>query len=335
MFDNFRFSNTRKRGALLLPAIDSTSHLALESGILKAKAFAENSKANSTRLSYESDFAHFQAFCERMGFEALPASPQAVAIYASELAESKAVSTIQRRVAAISHHHQSNGLDSPTLHPAVKTVLKGIRRSKGTAAQQKAAVSVTTLRTMVQNLPTRRLIGARDTALILVGFFGAFRRSELVALNVEDVAFEPDGLVVTIRRSKTDQIAEGRTIGIPFGASSDTCPVRALRAWLMKAEISSGPLFRGINRHGKVCSERLSPTGVARAVKRAAEAIGLDSSEFAGHSLRSGFATSAARAGASERSIMEQTGHKSIVVARRYIRRGSVWQDNAASSITL
>ena len=174
------------------------------------------------------------------------------------------------------------------------------------------------------------LIGARDQALILLGFAGAFRRSELVALDVEDLTFNDGGVVALLRRSKTDQVSEGRKVGIPYGSNPETCPVRVLKSWLEASSIEAGAVFRSVNRHGQVKPGRLSGIDVARIVKKLAERAGLDATKYAGHSLRAGHATSAAIAGASERSIMNQTGHRSVQMVRRYIRDGSLFRDNSA-----
>ena len=179
------------------------------------------------------------------------------------------------------------------------------------------------------------LLGRRDACLLLLGFSSAMRRSELVALDVADVNHTNDGLIVTVTRSKTDQEGEGRQIGIPYGSNPTTCPVRTSRAWLDVSGIEDGPLFRPIDRHGKLGKERLSNRAVAMIVKRTAQAAGLDPKVVAGHSLRSGMATSAARAGATEAEIMNQTVHKSLPVLRRYIRRGSLFNDNAAAKLGL
>jgi integrase len=216
----------------------------------------------------------------------------------------------------------------------VSEVLKGIRRTKGTAPACKAPLLVGQLKAAL-GVGRGDLLGMRDRALLLIGFAGAFRRSELVGLDVADLAFTDDGLVITLRRSKTDQEGEGRKVGIPHGSKPTTCPVRVLRAWLEAAGIVTGPLFRSVNRHGKVGAVRLSDRAVALAVKRAAESAGLDASTFSGHSLRAGLATSAAAAGASERSIMDQTGHRSVQMVRRYIRDGSLFRDNAAAHVGL
>ena len=179
------------------------------------------------------------------------------------------------------------------------------------------------------------LIGARDRTLMLLGFAGAFRRSELVGLDIADCAFGKDGLTVTLRRSKTHQDGPGRKIGIPYGSNPDTCPVRTIPAWIELASIAAGPLFRSVSRHGQVQAGRLGGIDVARVVKKLAVRAGLDPAKYAGHSLRAGHATSAAIAGASERSIMNQTGHRSVQIVRRYIRDGSLFRENSAGKLAL
>jgi integrase len=242
------------------------------------------------------------------------------------------VGSLQRALNAIAEAHKAVGLDSPTQSGIVKNTMKGIRRTKGTAPAQKTATLIADIRLMVDTTDAG-LIGIRDRALILLGFAGAFRRSELVALGVEDCVFSRDGLTVTLRRSKTDQAGEGRKIGIPYGANPETCPVRNLQTWLENAALTNGYLFRSINRHGQVQQRGLSGVDVARVVKKLAQRAGLDPDKYAGHSLRAGHATSAAIAGASERSIMNQTGHRQMV--RRYIRDGSLFRENSAGKLGL
>src|SRR4029077_10722837 len=242
--------------------------------------------------------------------------------------------SIQRRLNAIAEAHKAVGLESPTHSPIVSNTIKGIRRTKGTAAAQKAPTLTDDIRAMV-DATDAGIIGARDRALILLGFAGAFRRSELVGLEVEDCAFGKDGLTITLRRSKTDQAGAGRKIGIPYGANPETCPVRTVQAWLELAAIADGPGFRSISRHGQMGPGRLSGIDVARIVKKLAERAGLDAAKYAGHSLRAGHATSAAIAGASERSIMNQTGHRSVQMVRRYIREGSLFRENSAGKLGL
>jgi integrase len=213
-------------------------------------------------------------------------------------------------------------------------VMAGIRRNKGTMQSAKTPVTVEDLRRMIGMSP-RTLVGARDRVLLLMGFSGAFRRSELVSLDLEAVQFAREGMVVTLHRSKTDQDGTSRKTGIPYGLNTETCPVLSLREWINQSKITKGPLFRPIGRYGNISTKRLTGNAVATIVKKYAKAIGLEAKDFAGHSLRSGLATSAAAAGASERSIMNQTRHNSLVMVRRYIRDGSLFRENAAGIVGL
>ena len=231
--------------------------------------------------------------------------------------------------------HQAAGYVTPTTDAQVRLVFQGIRRTLGWAPDQKNAAITAEVRAMVETLSPTSLLGVRDRALLLVGFAGAFRRSELVSLDVADVTFGRDGLIVQLRRSKTDQEGEGRKVGLPFGSNPLTCPVRSLRAWLESAAIARGPIFRPVDRHGNIAVTRLTDQSVALIVKRCAKAAGLDWERYAGHSLRSGLATAAAMADVSERAIMAQTGHKSLPMVRRYIRDGSLFRSNAAAAVGL
>jgi integrase len=300
----------------------------------QAREFIRVSKAENTLRGYQSDWREFCAWCEAHGVCPLPAAPESVAAYIAECAGHLKPGSIQRRLNAIAEAHKAAGLDSPTVAGMVKNTMKGIRRTRGTAPVQKAPTLTDDIRALV-DAADAGLIGARDRALVLLGFAGAFRRSELVALDIEDCAFGKDGLTVTLRRSKTDQQAAGRKIGIPYGSNPETCPVRVLQSWLEQVALTSGPLFRSINRHRQLQARRLSPADVARIVKKLAERSGMDAAKYAGHSLRAGHATSAAIAGASERSIMNQTGHRSVQMVRRYIRDGSLFRENSAGKLGL
>ncbi len=300
----------------------------------RAREYARQAKAESTRRAYASDWADFAEWCQGHGRAALPADAETVALYVTALAPVRKVATIQRRLAAISQAHQFAGLESPAGHVVVRTVMAGIRRAKGTAQVGKRPILTEDLRLLVADLPNTAT-GQRDGALLLLGFAGGFRRSELVALNLADLNFTRDGLVVMLRRSKTDQEQQGREVGIPYGSNPATCPVRAVRAWVDSLGESDGPLFRPINRHGQVLNRRLTDKSVALVVKRRAAAAGIDSGGVAGHSLRAGLATSAAAAGVPERAIMAQTGHRSVTTLRKYIRSGSLFLENAAGRVGL
>lgn len=298
--------------------------------------YIEGSKAENTWRAYRADWRDFVKWCQKESRQPLPASPETVADYLEYLAkeENRKASTLQRRLTAIQQVHKWMKVPSPTATEEVRTAWATIRRRIGTAQTGKAPAMLEDIRRMVDTLPDCPL-GVRDRALLLLGFAGAFRRSELVALNVEDIETTTDGLVVHLRRSKTDQEGQGRKVGIPYGSNPATCPVRSLQKWLTLSGITAGPLFRSVNRHGQISEKRLSDKAVALVVKRAAEAAGLDPKKYSGHSLRAGLATSAAAAGKSERSIMAQTGHKSVNMVRRYIRDGNLFRDNAAAGIGL
>ena len=264
----------------------------------------------------------------------MPAAADAVAAYIAECAGHLKPGSIQRRLNAIAEAHKAAGLETLMHAAIVRNTLKGIRRTLGTAPAQKAPALTDDIRALIAATDAG-LIGARDRALILLGFAGAFRRSELVRMNVDDCAFGKDGLTITLRRSKIDQDGAGRKIGIPYGSNPETCPVRTVQAWLEVGGVTAGPLFRSISRHGHVQLGRLSGIDVARITKKLAARAGLDPAKYAGHSLRAGHATAAAIAGASERSIMKQTGHRSVQMVRRYIRDGSLFRETSACEVGL
>ena len=316
------------------PVQEAGADIAPSPSLEQVREFIRASKAESTLRGYKSDWRHFCRWSESHSLCPLPASPEAVASYIAECAARLKVGSIQRRLNAIAEAHKAVGLDSPTAAGIVKNTLKGIKRTLGTAAVQKAPALTDDIRTMV-SVADSGLIGLRDRALILLGFAGAFRRSEVVSLDVADLDFGRDGLTVTLRRSKTDQEGQSRKIGIPYGSNPETCPVRVVQTWLEQAALTTGPVFLSINRHGKVRQGRLAPADVARIVKKLALRADLDPTKYAGHSLRAGHATAAAVAGASERSIMAQTGHRSVMMVRRYIRDGSLFRENSAGKLGL
>ncbi|NTU80672.1 MAG: tyrosine-type recombinase/integrase [Chloroflexales bacterium] len=306
----------------------------------KARDFVALSQAANTARAYKADWAHFAAWCVERELMSLPATPATVALYLTDLADpseedqvARKVSTIQRRLSGIVFYHTAANHDSPADSREVRAVMRGIRRAKGTAPTEKQPATTEIIRAMVEQLEND-LRGRRDRALLLVGFAGALRRSELVGLAVRDAQITREGIVLMIRRSKTDQEGQGMTRGIAYGSNPDTCPVRALQAWLEHTDIKDGPLFRSL-RFGRVQPRGLDGRDVARIVKRAATEAGLDPTYFSGHSLRAGLATAAAAAGVSERAIMDQTGHKSLTVMRRYIRKGSLFKDNASAQVGL
>jgi site-specific recombinase XerD len=295
------------------------------------RAYAEAEKAESTRRSYGSDWAIFRAWCAARGHAPLPATPATVAAFLAAEAEAGAkASTITRRCAAIRYAHKLGSIaEPPTSAELVRATLRGIRRSCGTAAVQKAPATADLIRAMLGACPDT-LAGKRDRALLALGFAGAFRRSELVALRVEDLAEVPDGLRVMIRRSKTDQEGAGSELAIPRGYKLR--PVEAVQSWLAAAEINNGPVFREVKKGGRVQNAALTDRSVAQIVKRYAELAGLDPTQFAGHSLRAGFITSAAESGAALLRIADQSRHKSLDVLRGYVRRADMFKDHAGAA---
>lgn len=301
----------------------------------QASAFVNESRAALTKRAYRFAWSDFTAFCSAASLASLPAMPETVALYVSQRAsEGQRPTTLSKKLAAISVAHQMAGFESPTKSQLVRSTMAGIRRTFGVAPRAKEPLVTADIRTMLMHMPNT-LKGKRDRALLLVGFAGGFRRGELVGLDVEELAFGPEGVVITLRRSKTDQEGAGRQVAIAFGLHEETCPVRSLRAWLDGAGITSGPVWRAVAKGGRVQPKRLSSEAVAVIVKTQAAMIGLDPSRFAGHSLRSGMCSAAAQNGASERAIMAATGHRSVQMVRRYIRHGSMWVENASKSLGL
>jgi integrase len=307
----------------------------IEELIQKAKTFVAAAKAPATLKAYRNDWRDFESWCRDHQLLSLPSTPETVALYIADRASTLASGTIARRLTSITKAHQAAGhTDSPatTRHFVVGETLKGIRRTIGTAQQGKAPLLSADVRRIVA---ARRedLLGLRDAALVLVGFAGGFRRSELAGIDISDLKFSADGVVVTVRKSKTDQEGAGREVGLPFGASQSTCPVSALRQWLDSARIREGPVFRAVQRYGHVSRRGLHRDSIGKLLKRAAGRAGLKVEELGGHSLRAGCVTQAAMNGVREFIIMRQTGHKTIATLRRYIRSGEIFRENSAAGL--
>ena len=284
------------------------------------------SKAENTRRMYRTQWATFEKFCAEhvdddgnlQPYNPLPAQPAAVVDYIAHLAdEGRKASSIQQALAAIGYMHENAKHYNPAKSPEARATMAGIRRTVGIASTPKAALSPDELRQIVVGLPDN-LRGIRDRALLLMGWAGAFRRSELVALDVADVDTRGGKMTIAIRRSKTDQSGEGNYKVLPAMADSLIDPLSAYRTWLKVAGIAAGPVFRGVDRWGHTQAGKLHPQEVARVVKAACKLVGIDEQRFAGHSLRSGFVTAAANAGASDADIAEQTHHRSSATLRRY-----------------
>ena len=307
----------------------------LEELIQKARNFVAAAKAPATLKAYRNDRRDFESWCRAHQLPSLPSTPESVALYIADRASTLASGTIARRLTSITKAHQAAGLtDAPatTRHFVVGETLKGIRRTIGTAQHGKAPLLSADIRRIVA-ARRENLLGLRDAALVLVGFAGGFRRSELAVIYIYDLKFSTDGVVVTVRKSKTDQEGAGREVGLPFGASQDTCPVRALRQWLDRAGIREGPVFRSVGRYGHVSRRGLHKDSIGKLLKRAAARAGMNVDPLGGHSLRAGCVTQAAMNGVREFVIMRQTGHKTVATLRRYIRSGEIFRENAVAGL--
>ena len=286
--------------------------------------FIEAAHAVNTRRAYQGDLDHFRAWGGT-----IPSSEQMVARYLADHAQSLAVGTLRRRLSAIALAHYTTGIENPCNSPLVRLVLRGIARQRGSAVRQVRPLLADQVLEIVGQLgDTPRDI--RDKALLLLGFAGAFRRSELVALNIEDLTMQDAGLLVTLRRSKTDPTGHGRTIAVPSGGGTG-CVVTAIYEWMNVIGHNIGPLFRRIRKGGVVLSVRLSDRAVAEIIKTNARRIGLNPDDYSGHSLRAGLVTSAAQAGTDYATIRDQSGHRSDQTLGAYVRRSEAFSHNAAS----
>ena len=285
----------------------------------------KNSKALNTLRAYKADYKDFASFCLRNGFKSMPSEPKIISLYLTYLSKSCKFSTLKRRLASISVIHKLSGRYIDTKHPMITENLMGIKRIKGSYQKAKKPILINDLKLIVDVIDKDKKEKNRlkNRALILVGFAGGFRRSELVAIVYEDVEFVMEGVKIFVKRSKTDQSGEGMTKGIPYFSNPDYCPVISLKNWIEKSEIKSGKIFD------------MSDKSVALTVKKYTGIAGLDSNKYSGHSLRSGFATSTAELGAEERSIMAMTGHKTTQMVRRYIQEANLFKNNALNKIKL
>ena len=285
----------------------------------------KSSKAANTLRAYKADYKDFARFCVKHGFKSLPTEPKILTLYLTHLSQTSKFSTLKRRLATISVIHKISGHYIDTKHPMITENLMGIKRVKGSYQKAKKPILINELKSIINVIDKDKneKIRAKNRALILIGFAGGFRRSELVAILFEDIDFVPEGVKIFIKRSKTDQSGEGMTKGIPYFSNSDYCPVISLKNWLEKSEIKSGKIFD------------MSDKSVALTIKKYTAIAGLDSNKYSGHSLRSGFATSAAELGAEERSIMAMTGHKTTQMVRRYIQEANLFKNNALKKIKI
>jgi integrase len=302
----------------------------------QAQDYIRAAKARATLRAYQADWRHFEAWCNGHGLATLPATPDTVALYLADLASTHRPATLTRRLTSINKAHRAAGHAAPALmeHLPVSETLKGIRRTHGTHPNGKRPLFTADLCAMIAKLPAG-LAGVRDRALLLVGFAGGLRRSELAALEVTDVELTKEGLVLRVRHSKSDPEGRGREVAIPYGSVPETCPVRACGEWMAESAGETGPLFRPIDRHGNMGSSALHRDSIGLIVKRAVRAAGLDERLYAGHSLRAGLCTQSYMNGARELDIMRQTGHRSLETVRRYIRGRGLFRDNPAAKLGL
>jgi len=282
----------------------------------------KNSKAENTLRAYQSDFKDFSAFCSKNGFSSIPTQPKIIALYITHLSKSLKFSTLKRRIASISVIHKLKGHYLDTKHPIIMENLHGIKRTLGSRQKAKKPILINDLKLIIKAIDKEKI---RDKALILIGFAGGFRRSELVNIYNEDVEFVTEGVKILVKKSKTDQSGEGIVKAIPYFDNQEFCPVIALKDYIKYkfANKNEGRIFE------------ISDKSVALIIKKYAEKVGLDSSRYAGHSLRSGFATTAAEFGAEERNIMAMTGHKTTQMVRRYIQEANLFKNNALNKIKL
>ena len=288
--------------------------------------FVQNNLAPATHAAYRSDLRMYE-----MAGGMIPATPEQVATYLADQSLSLAPASLERRLASLSKAHDARGLTNPVRTDLVRATMRGIKRALGTAQRQASPLLKENLFEILDNLEDHPR-DIRDAAILMLGFHGALRRSELVALNIEDVEKVGQGIVITIRRSKTDVMGQGRKIGIPHSRTR-WCPITVLERWLALAHIQAGPLFKRVNRHGRILDQRLNGEAISLIVKKRVAAVGLNSISYSGHSLRSGYVTSAAQAGLSNWTIRRVTGHRSDHMLGRYIRDGNLFSNNAADNL--
>ena len=299
----------------------------------------QNSKAINTVRAYKSDFNDFGIFCARNGFKSLPSNPKIVSLYLTHLSTKDAkMSTLKRRLVSIGVIHKLKGHYLDTKHPSIIENIMGIKRRKGSIQKAKKPILIRSLKLIIDAIDQQNkqeIKKFRDRSIILIGFSGGFRRNEIVSLDYDDLDFVPEGLKINIKRSKTDQFGEGFTKALPYFDSSQYCPVVSLKNLLDLSKIKSGPVFRRFIKGSKLSENRLTDQTVALLIKKYINLAGIDNKNYSGHSLRSGFATSAAESGAEERSIMAMTGHKSTEMVRRYIKEANLFKNNALNKVKI
>jgi len=299
----------------------------------------QSSKANNTIRAYKSDFNDFSLFCARNGFKSLPSEPKIVSLYLTHLSTKEAkMSTLKRRLVSIGVIHKLKGHYLDTKHPSIIENIMGIKRRKGSIQKGKKPLIISNLKILINVIDqynNHEIMRLRDRSIILIGFSGGFRRNEIVSLDFDDLDFVSEGLKINLKRSKTDQFGEGSVKGLPYFDNSQYCPVLSLKKWIEISKIDSGPLFRRFSKGSILTVNRLTDQTVALLLKKYLKLAGIESKHYSGHSLRSGFATSAAEAGAEERNIMAMTGHKSAEMVRRYIKEANLFKNNPLNKLKI
>ena len=299
----------------------------------------KSSKALNTVRAYKSDFNDFGLFCAKNAFKSLPSDPNVVSLYLTYLSTKEAkMSTLKRRLVSIGIIHKLKGHYLDTKHPSIIENIMGIKRRKGSIQKGKKPILISELKIIIDVIDQQNreeIKKLRDRSIILIGFSGGFRRNEIVSLDYDDLDFVPEGLKINIKRSKTDQFGEGSKKALPYFDNSQYCPVVSLKNWIDITKVNSGALFRRFSKGSKLTDKRLTDQTVALLIKEYLQLAGIDSKNYSGHSLRSGFATSAAESGAEERSIMAMTGHKSTEMVRRYIKEANLFKNNALNKIKI
>ena len=299
----------------------------------------QSSKSINTARAYKSDFTDFSLFCVKNGFKSLPSEPKIVSLYLTYLSTKEVkMSTLKRRLVSIGVIHKLKGHYLDTKHPAIIENIMGIKRRKGSIQKGKKPLLINSLKQIIDVIDQQKkeeIKKIRDRSIILIGFSGGFRRNEIVSLDFDDLDFVSEGLKINIKRSKTDQFGEGFTKALPYFDSSQYCPVVSLRNWLEISRIKSGSVFRRFIKGSKLSENRLTDQTVALLIKEYLSMLGIDTKNYSGHSLRSGFATSAAESGVEERNIMAMTGHKSTEMVRRYIKDANLFRNNALNKIKI
>jgi len=299
----------------------------------------KSSKANNTVRAYKSDFNDFGLFCAQNGFQSLPSEPKIVSLYLTHLSTRDIkMSTLKRRLVSIGVIHKLKGHYLDTKHPIIIENIMGIKRRKGSFQKGKKPLLINNLKLIINVIDEYNeedIKKLRDRSIILMGFCGGFRRNEIVSIDYDDLDFVTEGLKIKLKRSKTDQFGEGSVKGLPYFDNSVYCPVLSLKNWIEISNINSGPLFRRFSKGSKLSNNRLTDQTVAILIKKYLQLAGIDNRNYSGHSLRSGFATSAAESGAEERSIMAMTGHKSTEMVRRYIKEANLFKNNALNKLKL